>query len=53
MILSIAWLLCLFGTSGDRARLALQAITRLFLRAGFFIGGVRLRVTGKREVLPG
>ncbi|ELR17567.1 phospholipid/glycerol acyltransferase, putative [Acanthamoeba castellanii str. Neff] len=46
--IAIAWLLSLLA-SGGRPRTALRAVTSLFLRVGFFVGGVRLHIRGKRE----
>jgi lysophosphatidylcholine acyltransferase/lyso-PAF acetyltransferase len=48
--IAIAWLLSLLA-SGGRPRTALRAVTSLFLRVGFFVGGVRLHIRGKREVV--
>jgi len=45
----LVWLL--FTLFGAASRRLLRIITKLFLGAGFFFGGVRLHVTGKWEVL--
>ncbi len=47
--IAIAWLLSLLPSGGPRT--TLRAVTSLFLRVGFFVGGVRLHIRGKREVV--
>jgi lysophosphatidylcholine acyltransferase/lyso-PAF acetyltransferase len=48
--IAIAWLLSLLPSGAGGPRTTLRAVTRLFLRVGFFVGGVRLHIRGKREV---
>jgi hypothetical protein len=48
--IAIAWLLSLLPSGAGGPHTTLRAGTCLFLRVGFFGGGVRLHIRGKREV---